>query len=143
MSLAIVAHYTSPWNAHIDRALLDSEGLDAYLLNEHIVGANWLQSLAFGNVKLAVPESQRATAGAILNDLKSGALEATLGAKFGLSRSACPYCNSTDLRPFPSAPDRAVQVLNFALFGFYHPLPWGRFRCRACGNRFEQSNGKC
>lgn len=140
MSLAIVARYTSPWDAHIDRALLDSEGLEASLLDEHIVGVNWLQSLAFGNVKLVVPESQRATAQAILRDLGAGVLEAALGAEFDLAQNACPACNSTNLQPYPGMPDRAVQILNFALFGFYHPLPWGRFKCRECETRFEQND---
>jgi Putative prokaryotic signal transducing protein len=137
MPLVIIARYTSPWNAHIDRALLDSEGIKAYLIDEHIVGANWLNSLAFGNVKLAVPESQRANAEAILAELKSGALEAALGAEFGFARLACPACDSTDLQPCPSAPDRAIQILNFALLGFFHPPPWGRFSCYTCHNKFE------
>lgn len=107
------------------------------MIDEHIVSANWLQSLAFGNVKLAVPENQRSDAKAILDELKSGALEAALNAEFGISQSACPACGSTNIMPSPSAADRAVQVLNFALLGFFHPLPWEAFRCYACSNKFE------
>ncbi len=137
MSFIVIARYTSPWSAHIDRALLDSEGIKAYLIDEHIIGANWLHSLAYGNVKLAVPGIQRAPAEAILHELKSGALEAALNAELGLLQSACPACGSTNMQPAPGAADRAVQFLNFAMLGFFHPLPWGRFRCCVCDNRFE------
>jgi len=139
MSFTVIARYTSPWEAHIMHALLESEGIDAHLFDEHVVGSNWLMSGAFGNVKLAVRNQQCVDAQNLLLQHQSGEMEAALRMSQHLASRRCPRCGSENLRPFPDAPDRAVQILNFAILGFFHPLPWGKFKCLQCYVCYEDS----
>jgi ribosomal protein L37E len=137
MALTIIARYNTLWHAHIDRALLESEGLQAFLLDEHRVGINWFEGFAFGDIKLAVPTSQRESAEALFLARENGELEAALIKEHDLEINQCSRCGATAFFCKHSAADRAVQVLNFMLLGFFHPPHRGRLYCSTCGAMSE------
>ena len=58
MPLVTVARFTDPPAAHVTRALLEANGIDAYLRNEFYVGMDWLHSQAVGGVELQVAEAR-------------------------------------------------------------------------------------
>jgi hypothetical protein len=122
------------------RALLESEGINAHLFDEHIVSSNWMQSDLFGNVKLVVRNDQYADAVNVFEQLQAGVFLDALSVEHQLTRRHCPSCSALDLYSYPCATDRAVVVLSKALFSFFHPLPWGRFKCAACQKCFEVSD---
>jgi hypothetical protein len=57
-----VATYNTPWEAHLARAKLESEGIYALILDEQTASINWFYSNTAGAVRLQVrkDESQRA-----------------------------------------------------------------------------------
>jgi len=56
MSLVVVRRFRDPWTAALARAHLDAAGIEAVLLDEHIVAQNWLYSNAVGGVRLCVDQ---------------------------------------------------------------------------------------
>jgi predicted nucleic-acid-binding Zn-ribbon protein len=64
--LAVIATFDHPSHAHRHRAHLEAEGIPAFLLDEHMRSNNWLTLNALAGVRLAVPDSAREEAIAIL-----------------------------------------------------------------------------
>lgn len=139
MPFTILARYSTPWEAHVDRALLESEGIDAFLLDEHMVGANWMQGMAFGDVKLAVQTEHAEAAGAVLAARRNGTLETALNSELAIVPAACPACGSTDLAPHIAASDRAAQVVTYAVLGVFHPPTANSYKCGNCKKTFAAS----
>lgn len=98
LRFATVEIHTSPWEAHVSRGLVESEGIPAFLTNEHHIWVNWPMSLALGGVRLKVPEEQAAQALAVLARRNSGEFEAALLEQIPFESSACCECGSTTLR---------------------------------------------
>jgi Putative prokaryotic signal transducing protein len=140
MPLTVLARYTSPWEAHVIRALLESEGVSVHLFDEHMVGCNWMQSDLFGNVKLIVHDHQYAMAAEIFEQYKAGVFLQALSDEHNLAQRHCPSCNARDFHLYPTVANRALQVLYMILFGFFHPLLWGRFKCASCHHCFEAND---
>jgi len=60
MSLVTVARFVDPPSAHLARGLLEANGIESFVFNEHYVGMDWLHSQAIGGVEL---RDQRRVAG--------------------------------------------------------------------------------
>jgi hypothetical protein len=75
---SLVEIHISPWDAHVCRALLESEGIRAHLATEHHVWAHWSMSLTLGGVRVLVPTSDLLAAKAVLSLRDSGDLQAAL-----------------------------------------------------------------
>lgn len=67
-----VAHFTDALEAHVARGLLESEGIDAHLGDEHLTQANWEWRLAVGGIKLRVPDADADRAHAVLRAMEAG-----------------------------------------------------------------------
>lgn len=70
--LVTVAVTTSPWEAHVLRGLMESEGIPAVLFNEHHVWANWSMSQALGGVEIQVPAEFAPSAAGVLDHRTKG-----------------------------------------------------------------------
>ena len=97
MSLTILARYVSPWEAHVMRALLESEGIATHLFDEHIVSSNWVMSGVFGNVKLVVRDDQYDDAVNVFEQLQAGVFLDALSVEYQLTRRHCPSCSALDI----------------------------------------------
>lgn len=51
-----VATFSHPFEAEVLRTKLESEGIRAFIRNQHIVRMNWLYSAAVGGVEVQVRE---------------------------------------------------------------------------------------
>jgi hypothetical protein len=131
--------FTSPWDAHIVRALLESEGIPATVAHEGHIGLNWALSQALGGVKLQVPEAFAERAQQVLADYHAGKFEAALEEEQHLPPDACTSCGSRDLQPIPAMPALALLAAFFAFFGVIFPPARAAKRCRACGTRIEDA----
>ena len=124
--------HTSPWEAHVSRGLVESEGIPAFLASEHHVWASWPMSLALGGVRLKVPAEQAAQALAVLARRNSGEFEAALLEQMPIARSACRECGSTTLREV--RPWSAILLsLCFLFVGSAIFPPLKEKKCVACG----------
>lgn len=125
--LMTVARYTYPYEAQIARALLESEGVSAFIADEQTINMQWLYSDALGGVRLQVAEEDLLRARSILQDDR----ETVLLEQEGEDRPACPVCGSQNTEYHQIG--RRWAFLMFLAIDF--PLFRVRdgIRCHACG----------
>jgi hypothetical protein len=68
--LITVASTSHTYEAHLIKSKLESEGIPAFIKDEHVVTANWLYSLAVGGVKIQVAQRDVERAKEILDNIK-------------------------------------------------------------------------
>jgi hypothetical protein len=93
--LVTVATFSTALEAHVARTKLESEGIEGFILDENIVGLNWLYSAAVGGVKLKVREDDLPVAQKLLRvePLDFSLNSATPGPS---TANRCPQCFSPD-----------------------------------------------
>ncbi len=131
----VIAAYPEPITANIVRARLVDDGVDAWLEDEEIVATAPAYSLAYGGVKLRVPESQVERACAILAEIAEGPGEEWVDEEFVEDEGAlvaaetavavshadeltCPRCGSHKVHL--GLTGRAT----FGVTGIVGALPW-------------------
>ncbi len=110
-----VASYHDPVQAQIARGLLQAEGIEAQLGDEHLALANWEWRLAIGGTRLRVAQEDAARACEILRALDAG--------EYAIDDDATPA------DPALRAPDResaSSRLAWVALVLLNIPLPWRR-----------------
>jgi hypothetical protein len=70
-----VAAFRGLDEAEVARGMLESEGIETHLSNEHLVAANWTLSQATGGVKLVVAAEHASRARQVLSTLEDRAIE--------------------------------------------------------------------
>ncbi len=75
MSWVTLRQYSLPYEAHLDRARLESEGITAVIADEHTIAMQWMLSDALGGVRLRVQPDDLARADAILAEDRSDLIE--------------------------------------------------------------------
>lgn len=137
--LVPVRWYDDPMEAHLARCLLENEGIEAFVHDEHIIGLNRALSYALGQVKLKVHETDRTRALEVLDITEHRPYLDEDGHPF-----TCTACGSSDLEGGVLKPGSVSGLLNWALallFAVY-PLSVDRhMRCRTCGH-FIPERGK-
>ena len=118
MTFRLLASYSSLADAHFARSILVEEGIECFLSDEHLVGANPLLANAVGGVRLFVAPSEVGRAREVLNlgdesaDEPSPARPAlrlvvdNAPVSFGPSsrRRRCEGCGAPMLHPLPKLP---------------------------------------
>lgn len=157
----ITSYYDLP-AAQIARAKLESAGINCELGNEHIVGMNWLYTVAVDGIELCVWEEDAEAAAEILAhkfENQQALLEEALKAQtqsepddqFAVAAGkftpapdnfiqtsedtpACPKCGSQN-----STEDNHARSLAAAsmLIGVPLPLKLRHFRCNTCGKTWK------
>lgn len=128
MSLTTIASYSFPYEAQIAWAKLDSEGIPAFIADEHTINAQWLYSNALGGVRLRVPEAFVEEALSILGQNYAADVEQ----RQGYDSVKCSRCGSFNTE-FRKARKRWAYLvflfLDFPLF----PVKL-EYECRDCGH---------
>lgn len=75
MSWVTIRRYSLPFEAHLDRSRLESEGIGAFVADEHTVNMQWMLSNAIGGVRLQVQEDDLYRARQILEEDRSGLID--------------------------------------------------------------------
>jgi predicted Zn-ribbon and HTH transcriptional regulator len=147
--IVTIATFSYPTEAHLYKTKLESEGIDAFVADEHMVQANWLYSLAIGGVRLQVKESEAEEALSILRGISTNAHEETPAAETGEDR--CPKCNSTNIQ-YQRFSSLAIFIFWFISNltigtimaspggGFTLPFLKRKWKCHTCG--YEWKPGK-
>jgi len=131
-ALITVATFSFPHEAQIAKAKLDSEGIPAFIIDEHTINAQWLYSNALGGVKLQVPLQYSETAKEVVAEDRAELLDT----EFDAEMRRCPSCGSEDSRPYTKGKSPALVLfllLGFPLFFYKHG-----YICRVCGRFFEK-----
>lgn len=88
-----VARFSMPFEAHIAKTRLESEGIPAFVADEHTVNMNWLYSNAMGGVRLQVPAAYAEHALRVLSeDMSDSDPVESLPASVH-----CPHCGSSNV----------------------------------------------
>ncbi len=125
--LVTISRYSFPYEAHIAKSRLDSEGVPSFVADEHTVNMQWLFSNALGGVRLQVPEAYVHVAQAILAEDREQDLVEDQGAE----THVCPHCGSGDTEFHQVGRRWAFLVflgLDFPLFRVRDGI-----RCKQCG----------
>ncbi len=128
--LVTVGKYESGFEVHLARTRLESEGIDAAVVDEHLADYNMLYGRTMGGIRLLVRESDLARAREIL--------EVETPTQSEEPATACPECGSGRIRHGLASGNLLVQVLMFLLIvatGLIACifLRW-RWRCGECGH---------
>jgi DNA-directed RNA polymerase subunit M/transcription elongation factor TFIIS len=147
--LVVVATFLEPNEAHIARARLDAEGIQAILDGEHHVAMNWMISNAIGGVKLLVPEPDFEVARGILHEHAPEILDEETGDETTAETTAettgdtiaetesdsCPSCQSTNV--YRERMNRRLVFLSILLLGIPFPFLSRKMVCHRCGHRWS------
>jgi len=135
-NLVLLEQFAEPHGAHLARAKLASEGIAAFIGDEHTITMQWLWSNAIGGVKLYVAEPYAENARSILQqDCSHDLDDIVTESRQDAVCTCCPSCGSesvTMIKPF-----RKLGALSFLLPVLIILLPFiswkNRFECRNCG----------
>ncbi len=130
---AVVEIHTSPWEAHVSRALLESEGIPALLANEHHIWASWRMSFALGGVRVLVPANCVEAAVNVFKIRDSGELQAALLAQQPFGQPICLQCGASELITTRNWLSVTVAALSFFVWLIIFP-PTKETRCSVCGS---------
>lgn len=133
--LVTVETFTSPWEAQLARARLESEGIHSVIADENFIRLYWALSNAVGGVKLQVREDDVTRAAELLQS-RQPIPEIYLVTDEEAARPRCPGCKSD--RVFFQRWSRRGFVGSWILFGLPLPIPSRRWLCRHCGAEWRE-----
>jgi Putative prokaryotic signal transducing protein len=131
--LHVVEAFVSPWDAHICRGLLESEGISASLLNQHHISVQWPMALALGGVRVCVDPNSAERAKAVLAARDAGEYEVALCEEYGLVPLSCGVCGSNRTAYRRDLAESALLLAMMFAFGVSAPPSIASVRCRECG----------
>ena len=133
--LVPVRFYDDPMEAHLGRCLLQNEGIEAYVNDEHIIGLNRALGVALGGVKLKVALTDKERALLILQETEHRPYLDDEDKPIH-----CPKCGSADLLNGISKPRTGSGIFHLALgllFSVYPLVTERGMLCNTCGQHFE------
>ena len=148
-SLVTIATFSQPFEGHIVRTRLESEGIRCFVADEHTVAANWFYSNAIGGVKLQVREADQDLARSVVEDALSQ-LDETQDNAVDWSevnpdwtyddddeegQVRCPSCDSTEV--YYEKFSRPLVFLSILLLGIPIPFLSRRWNCQSCGHHWK------
>lgn len=129
--VTVEVHDTA-WQAHVFRALLESEDIPAYLRSEHHIGLQWPMSLLLGGVRVVVPAHLQNQARSLLAERDQGLLLQALEQDFPTAALACRRCGGTEFRL--KTPRSSALATFLMLWLWSTPYPPGKEHyCKQCG----------
>ncbi|MCW8884986.1 MAG: DUF2007 domain-containing protein [Motiliproteus sp.] len=129
--MVTIACFSLPIDAQIARAKLESEGIPAYVADEHTINMQWLYSDAMGGVRLQVPTSCVERARSLLQETNADELVSDIDN----STPCCPFCGSQNLQAITEGKRMAFGaflLIGFPLWPFRH-----KQQCSNCGKTFR------
>ena len=131
MSVKTVASFREPYHAHIAKGKLETEGIPAVVVDEHLVQIYWVLSQAIGGVKIQVSEADVERAREILEldyiEELSVAEEAQLSPA---PEDICPKCGSDSISSNRYSLWSLIPSIIFLLPIFFRRKKWV---CNDCG----------
>ena len=133
--LVLIRKFRDLPEAWLARGALAAAGIETHLLDENMVRLDWFYSNAIGGIRLCVHEPDVARSFSILNEPpESFAFEDESGvAQYQQPR--CPTCGARDVK-MAGSNTAAAYVTMWA--GVPIPLRTLRWKCNACGGRWEE-----
>jgi hypothetical protein len=138
--LVTIAKFFSLGEAKLVQGKLSSEGISAFLCDEHVHAINWHMGAAFGGIRLQVPDSQVIRALEILDGFEPDESEDEEEME---EVPCCPECESLEIREEANANPRQISLWSAAI-----PFPGEtpsamthHWKCLVCGYQWEEADG--
>ncbi|HME31578.1 MAG TPA: DUF2007 domain-containing protein [Terriglobales bacterium] len=137
--LVTIAKFYSLGEAKLAQGKLSSEGILAFLCDEHMHAINWHMGGAFGGIRLQVPDSQVVRALEVLEGFEPEEHEEEDGEMENVP--CCPECESLEIREVASANPRQVTLWSAAI-----PFPESpaamthHWKCLVCGYHWQKAD---
>lgn len=133
--LVTVETFSTPWEAQIARARLETEGIHSVIADENFVRLYWALSSALGGVKLQVREEDVSRAAEMLRN-REPIPEIYLVTEEDAAQPRCPGCRSDNL-DFERW-SRLGFFGSWVILGVPLPIPRRRWICRNCGEDWKE-----
>lgn len=130
--------------AHLLKGRLESEGIPAFVLDEHHLQMNPPAFWALGGCRIQVPSSLAERARELLDEDHSEELRRVPESRIPAAREGCPRCGSDSIRR--SEPGTTTRRLGYWLgIMIGVPLPFSiggsRRLCETCNHRWRARSG--
>ncbi len=135
--LVTIAKFFSLGEAKLVQGKLASEGISAFVCDEHMHAINWHMGAAFGGLRVQVPDSQVVRALEVLDGFEPDQPEHEEETE---EIPCCPECESLEIREVASTnPSQA------SLWSAANPFPEGpaferHWKCLACGYHWQEED---
>ncbi len=132
--LVTIRRFRQGAEAYLSKTKLESEGIDCFVQDEHLISLNWLYSVAIGGVRLQVKSCDVKRAQEILEqqaEIKSEDI-----VENDKNVIYCPKCNSDKIYYEKFARKKAfISQLLLTI-----PLPFlkGKWKCYSCGYEWKK-----
>ena len=130
--LVTVGSYSTSYEANLVKSGLDAFGIDAILIDEHTINANWVWSNLLGGVKVQVAESEIGDALQLIQaEPMDEQDEKDVWVDTGI---ICPACSSSNTRYFL---DKRGSFLTWLVLGFPVLPSVSKRACTNCGHKWR------
>jgi hypothetical protein len=119
----------------VAKGLLDTAGINSFLVDEHLVRIDWFWSNLIGGVKLCVHEQDEESALDILDNSFSPRLEVEGAGIY--EQPSCPKCDSQDIEFQPIK--KGIGLVSAWVIGVPLPIQQQRWKCNNCGHSWPAS----
>lgn len=142
--LVTIANFLSLGEAKIAQGKLISAGISTFVCDENMHAIGWHMGLAFGGIRLQVPDSQVVRALEVLDDFdvdpRSASEQEEDGEIDAEEIACCPECESLEIRDISGEGPRQITLWSAAI-----PFPGTpgeqhhRWKCLACGYQWDEA----
>jgi hypothetical protein len=128
----MVRRYRDLPDASIAKSILDSAGIESYLIDGNMVRLDWFYSNLVGGVKLFVRQQDAEAADKLLSQGVPEKFDVEEVGEYQQPR--CPHCQSWDVTL-----DGLERHLTYATLFFGLPIPITKrgWKCRSCGHEWS------
>jgi len=136
--LVTIAKFFSLGEAKLAQGKLSSEGISAFVCDEHTHAINWHMGAAFGGIRLQVPDSQLVRALEVLEGFQP---EESDEEEETEEVPCCPECESLEIREIVGTNPGQISLWSAAI-----PFPepptqtTHHWKCLACGYQWQEED---
>jgi hypothetical protein len=138
--MVTIANFVSLGEAKLAQGKLASEGISAFVCDEHMHAINWHMGGAFGGIRLQVSDRQVVRALEVLEGFDPGGEDGDSTDDEEMEAVACcPECESLEIREVGPPNPRQISLWSA---GIPSPEPptqtTHRWKCLACGYQWQE-----
>lgn len=133
--LTIVRQFRDMHEALLAKGLLESAGIEGFLVDDNLVRLDWFISNLIGGVKLAVKAEDAEAAVEVLQQPVPGSFDVEGSGSYEQPR--CPRCGSMDVSHMAGIDKRFALPALYAV-SFPIPIPRDAWKCSSCGAQWRE-----
>jgi hypothetical protein len=133
--LTVVRQFRDMPEALLAKGLLESAGIECFLVDDNLVRLNWFISNGIGGIKLAVNAEDAQSAAEILAQPIPEAFD--VGVSETYQQPRCPRCSSIDIS-YEAGTDKRFALPALYVGGVPLPVPRNVWKCASCGARWRE-----